>query len=101
MKKNLLALALLAMSAAALGGEKRQTRAQCDEKCLPSLYEMNEQKTAVHQQRLKGIRAKKAGVTDPQKLKEIALEEQAEVDRFEAAHEKFCRELCSVFPETL
>lgn len=101
MKKTLLALALLAISATTVAGEKRQTRAQCDEKCAPTLYEMNEQKTAIHQQRLKNIRAKKARVTDPQRLNEIASEEQAEIDRFQAAHEKFCRELCDLFPETL
>ncbi|XLZ69506.1 hypothetical protein ABT364_23685 [Massilia sp. SR12] len=101
MKKTLLALALLAMSATAVAGEKMQTKAQCEGKCLPMIYDGTSEKTVAHQQRLKNIRAKKEGVTDPQKLKELTEAEEAEVEKFEAAHEKFCRQICSYFPDTL
>ncbi|MYN00894.1 hypothetical protein GTP41_02160 [Pseudoduganella sp. DS3] len=101
MKRTLVAMALLAMAATALAKEKMQTKAQCEGKCLPMLYELNADKTAAHQQRLKNIRAKKEGVTDPQKLKELAEAEEVEVEKFEAAHEKICRQMCSYFPDTL
>lgn len=98
--KKIILLALLAMASTLHAGEKMQTREQCEGKCLPMANQPSD-KLSVHQQKLKNIRAKKAGVSDAGQLKALQEEEEAEIDRFEAAHEKFCKQICSYFPETL
>lgn len=80
--------------------EKKQTRDQCIARCLPVVGE-HPQEAARHADKLKAIRAKREGVTDPALLKRLDQDESEEMEKHEDKLEKICRDLCKYFPDTL
>ncbi|MRW87490.1 hypothetical protein GJ698_25805 [Pseudoduganella sp. FT26W] len=80
--------------------EKMQTKDQCFAKCAPLIAGEPAFKDP-HEASLKKIRAKREGITDPEKLKQLDEEEADQLERFLDKNEKTCRSLCSSFPDTL
>lgn len=101
MKQSLLIAILLGLALqTASAAEKTQTRGQCMARCLPAITDAKPDEYESHQNKLKAIRAKREGVSDPDQLNKLQQQETDEVERFLNKHEKLCASMCSYFPET-
>jgi hypothetical protein len=97
MEKKYIALLFLGLLSASAHGQVASTRQECNRRCNqadapPAL-------NARHQEKLRLIRDQKKVETDPQKIKDLATQETAEMERFDDAHQKVCEAICRDNPE--
>lgn len=52
-----------------------------------------------HLAKVKEIAEKKKAEKDPEKLKQLAIDEENELERYTEDHEKMCRNICQYNPE--
>jgi hypothetical protein len=85
------------LSSAASAQMRATTKQECNRRCVSLAEEFPE--WAKHQEKLKRIRDRKNVETDAAKLKQLASDEENEIDRFNDEHEKTCRYICANNPE--
>ena len=97
MKRFVFLLAAGLLSATAAGQMRATTKQECNRRCV-SMTAPYPARTR-HEEKLKQIRDKKKAETDAVKLKQLATDEEVEIDRFNDEHEKVCRSICQHNPE--
>jgi hypothetical protein len=97
MKRFVFLLAAGLLSATAAGQMPVTTKQECNRRCV-SMTDPYPARTR-HEEKLKQIRDKKKVETDAVKLKQLATDEEGEIDRFNDEHEKMCRSICQHNPE--
>ncbi|MYM85392.1 hypothetical protein GTP44_26090 [Duganella sp. FT50W] len=98
MKKYLMYLFLVASVAPGLA-QAQSRREMCMEKCTAEPGMLNTARQQAHDAKLKQLQDQKAAATDPQVKKQLAEQEEAELEKYQTAVEKVCKHICSAFPQ--
>lgn len=98
MKKYLMYL-LLAGSVLPGMVQAQRTRAACMERCTGPGGWATEARQQAHEAKMKQLQDKKAATTDPQVKKQLAEQEEEELENYLAANEKVCKSICDNFSE--
>jgi hypothetical protein len=97
MKRLFILFVASVLSSVASAQMRATTKQECNRRCIDRAEQFVP--WTKHQENLKQIRDKKKSETDAVKLKQLATDEESEMDRFTTEHEKLCRSICKDNPE--
>jgi hypothetical protein len=97
MKKNIAVLMLTGVFSFSASAQVATTKQECNRRCVTA--DPANPKKAQYEERLRLIREKKAAEADPERLKQLAKDEEDEIEKHRDALENMCRKICSHNPE--